>query len=156
MKRTESLEKTLMLGRIEGRRRRGSQGMKWSDGITNSMTWVWASSGRWWWTGKPGMLQSMGSQWVRHDWATELNWNETHLAFLSFLYYSFIHSFTHLSHYLVSSSSTPPTCYPPTNPLIYLPVLLPHPPSFFYHLYHCCYYCLVAKLCPTLLWPYEL
>ena len=37
MKRTESLEKTLMLGRIEGRRRRGSQGMKWSDGITNSM-----------------------------------------------------------------------------------------------------------------------
>ena len=38
MKRTESLEKTLMLGRIEGRRRRGSQGMKWSDGITNSMT----------------------------------------------------------------------------------------------------------------------
>ena len=37
-------------------------------------TWVWASSGSWWWTGKPGMLQSMGSQRVRHDWATELNW----------------------------------------------------------------------------------
>ena len=37
-------------------------------------TWVWASSGIWWWTGKPGMLQSMGSQRVRHDWATELNW----------------------------------------------------------------------------------
>ena len=35
-------------------------------------TWVWASSGSWWWTGKPGMLQSMGSQRVRHDWATEL------------------------------------------------------------------------------------
>ena len=35
-------------------------------------TWVWASSGSWWWTGKPGMLQSMGSQWVRHDWETEL------------------------------------------------------------------------------------
>ena len=34
-------------------------------------TWVWASSGSWWWTGKPGMLQSMGSQRVRHDWATE-------------------------------------------------------------------------------------
>ena len=71
MWRTDSLEKTLMLGKIEGRRRRGSQGMKWSDGITNSMTWVWASSGRWWWTGKPGMLQSMGSQWVGHDWETE-------------------------------------------------------------------------------------
>ena len=37
-------------------------------------TWVWASSGSWWWTGKPDMLQSMGSQRVRQDWATELNW----------------------------------------------------------------------------------
>ena len=39
-------------------------------------TWVWASFRRWWWTGKPGVLQSMGSQSVRHDWATELNWTE--------------------------------------------------------------------------------
>ena len=37
-------------------------------------TWVWASSGRWWWTGRPGVLQSMGLQRVRHNWATELNW----------------------------------------------------------------------------------
>ena len=37
-------------------------------------TWVWVSSWSWWWTGKPGVLQSMGSQRVRHDWATELNW----------------------------------------------------------------------------------
>ena len=37
-------------------------------------TWVWVSSGNWWWTGKPGVLQSMGSQRVRHDWATELSW----------------------------------------------------------------------------------
>ena len=36
-------------------------------------TWVWASSRSWWWTRKPGMLQSMGLQRVRHDWATELN-----------------------------------------------------------------------------------
>ena len=36
-------------------------------------TWVWASSGSWWWTEKPGKLQSMGSQRVRHDWETELN-----------------------------------------------------------------------------------
>ena len=35
-------------------------------------TWVWVNSGRWWWTGKPGVLQSMGSQRVRHDWALEL------------------------------------------------------------------------------------
>ena len=37
-------------------------------------TWVWVSSGSWWWTGKPGVLQSMESQRVGHDWATELNW----------------------------------------------------------------------------------
>ena len=37
-------------------------------------TWVWVDSGSWWWTGRPGMLQSMGSQRVGHDWATELNW----------------------------------------------------------------------------------
>ena len=36
-------------------------------------TWVWISSGGWWWTGSPGELQSMGSQRVRHDWAAELN-----------------------------------------------------------------------------------
>ena len=36
-------------------------------------TWVWASSGSWWWTGKPGVLWFMGSQRVGHDWATELN-----------------------------------------------------------------------------------
>ena len=37
-------------------------------------TWVWINSGSWWWTGRPGMLQSMGLQRVRHNWATELNW----------------------------------------------------------------------------------
>ena len=42
-------------------------------------TWVWASSGNWWWTGRPGVLQSMGSQSVKHDWATGLNW--THLTY---------------------------------------------------------------------------
>ena len=35
--------------------------------------WIWVNSGSWWWTGRPGMLQSMGLQRVRHDWATELN-----------------------------------------------------------------------------------
>ena len=39
-------------------------------------TWVWVNSRSWWWTGKPGVLQSMGSQRVRHNWATELNWAE--------------------------------------------------------------------------------
>ena len=41
-------------------------------------TWVWVNSGNWWWTGRPGELQSMGSQRVSHDWATELNtWDPT-------------------------------------------------------------------------------
>ena len=40
-------------------------------------TWVWVNSGSWWWTERPGMLQSMGSQRVGHDWETELNWTES-------------------------------------------------------------------------------
>ena len=44
MRRTDSFEKTLMLGKIEGRRRRGRQRMRWLDGITNSMTLVWVNS----------------------------------------------------------------------------------------------------------------
>ena len=73
MWRTNSLEKTLMLGKIKGRRR-GQQRMRWLDGITDWWTWVWASSGSWRWTGKPGVLEPMGLQRVGHDWATELNW----------------------------------------------------------------------------------
>ena len=48
----------------------------WDGWMASSTQWtgVWASSGSWWWTGRPGMLQSMGSQRVAHDWATELNW----------------------------------------------------------------------------------
>ena len=49
------------------------------DGWMASRTqwmWVWVNSGRWWWTGRPGVLRFMGSQRVGHDWATELNWTE--------------------------------------------------------------------------------
>ena len=48
------------------------------DGWMASSTrwaWVWVNSRSWWWTGRPGVLRFMGSQRVRHDWATELNWN---------------------------------------------------------------------------------
>ena len=45
----------------------------WMASLTQ-WTWVWVSSGSWWWTGRPGVLQSMGSQRVRHAWAIELNW----------------------------------------------------------------------------------
>ena len=71
LQRTDSLEKTLMLGKIEGRRRRGQQRMRWLDGITNLMYISLSKLGSWLWTGKPGVLQSMGSQRVRHNWATE-------------------------------------------------------------------------------------
>ena len=45
----------------------------WMTSLTQ-WTWVWVNSGSWWWTGRPGMLRFMGSQRVKHDWATELNW----------------------------------------------------------------------------------
>ena len=73
MQRTESLEKTLMLGKTEGRRR-GWQRMRWFVDIMTRCTWVWVSSKNWWWTGKPGVLQSMGvtkSQTRLSDW---INW----------------------------------------------------------------------------------
>ena len=66
MWRTDSLEKTLMLEEIEGRRRRGWQRMRWLDGITDSMDMSLSSSGSWWCTGKHGVLQFMGLQRVRH------------------------------------------------------------------------------------------
>ena len=44
--------------------------------LPSQWTWVWVNSGNWWWTGRPGVLPFMGSQRVRHDWVTELNWTE--------------------------------------------------------------------------------
>ena len=74
MLRADSLEKTLILGKIEGRRRRGRQKVRWLDGITDSMDMGLVDSGSWWWTGRPGVLWFMGLQRVGHNWATELNW----------------------------------------------------------------------------------
>ena len=83
IQRANSLEKTLMLEKIEGRRRRGRQRMRWLDGITDSMTWVWVNSRSWWWTGRPGMLAVHGvaksqtrlSDWT--DWQLQSSSSET-------------------------------------------------------------------------------
>ena len=77
MQRVDSLAKTLMLGGIGGRRRRGGQSMRWLDGITDSMDMFWVDSGSWWWTGRPGVLWFMGSQSRTRlrDWS-DLIWSD--------------------------------------------------------------------------------
>ena len=73
MGRTDSFEKTLILGRLKA----GGEGdyRGWDDWMAslNQWTWIWVNSGSWWWTGMPDMLQSMESQRVGHDGVTELN-----------------------------------------------------------------------------------
>ena len=74
MWRAESFEKTLMQGKIEGRRNVDDR--RWDSRMASptQWTWVYVDSGIWWCTGSPGVLRFMGSQIVGHDWATELNW----------------------------------------------------------------------------------
>ena len=67
IRRTDSLEKTVMLGKIEGRRRKGQQRVRWLDGVTDSMDMNLSKLWELVKDGKPGVLQSMGSQRVRHD-----------------------------------------------------------------------------------------
>ena len=68
-RRADSLEKTLMLGKIEG----DDKGWDGWMASPTQRTWVWASSRSCWWTGKPGVVQSMGSKRSGHNWGTELN-----------------------------------------------------------------------------------
>ena len=74
MWRTDSLEKTVMLGKIEGRRRKGWQNMRWLDGITDSMDISVSNFVNWSWTGRPGVLQSWG--YKQSDMTEQVNWTE--------------------------------------------------------------------------------
>ena len=74
MWKANSFGKTLMLGKIEGRRRGDDRGWDGWMASPTQWTWVWVNFRRWWWTGRPGVLWSMGSKRVRHHWA--LNWTE--------------------------------------------------------------------------------
>ena len=86
---TDSLEKTLMLvfWLKTGDWRQEEKGMTedemvvWMPSLT-WWTWVWVSSGSWWWTRKPGVLQSVGSQRAGHNWATEWNWTTPAIIFI--------------------------------------------------------------------------
>ena len=76
MQRTDSFKNTLMLGKIEAGREGDDRGLDcWMASLTQ-WTWVWVNSRSWWWTGRRGVLQSMGLQRVGHNWLnwTELNW----------------------------------------------------------------------------------
>ena len=74
MWRTDALERILMLGKVQGRRRRDNTG--WEDWMAslNQWIWVWVNSVSWWPTGRPGMVQFMWTQRFEHDWATKRNW----------------------------------------------------------------------------------
>ena len=80
MQRVDSSQKTLMLGGIEGRRRRGRQRIRWLDGITDSMDVSLSELQDWWWIGRPGMLRSRRCK--ESDTTEQLNWTELKLKFV--------------------------------------------------------------------------
>ena len=89
MQRVDSLEKTLMLGEIGGRRRGDDRGWDGRMASPTQWTWVRVNFGSWCWTGRPGVLWFMGSQGIGHDWATGLNWSSSVLLQMA-LFYSFL------------------------------------------------------------------
>ena len=78
-------------------------------------TWVWVSSGSWWWTGKSGVLQSMGSQRFGHDWATELNREIPVISIL--LFFKVVFESENKCRSVISDSFWPHGLYSPWNSL---------------------------------------
>ena len=137
-------------GRVWGQEEKGTTGWDgWMASPTRWM-WVWVNSGSWWWTGRPGVLQFMGSQRVRHDWATELNWTEP------------------LERYLLSQQIPPSYCLSLfyfwdmwQAPGLRMPNGYKHTSVFRLSLWNCTKWasgscCLVTKSCLTLLWTHGL
>ena len=76
MQRTDSLKRPWCWERLRAGGEGDNRGWDgWMASLTQ-WTWVWVNSGSWWCIGRPGVLQSMGSQRVGHDWSTELNWTK--------------------------------------------------------------------------------
>ena len=80
MQRADSSEKPWCWERLRAGGEGDDRGWDGWMASPTQWTWVWVNSRSWWWTGRAGVLWFMGSQRVRHDWATELNWLERHVT----------------------------------------------------------------------------
>ena len=86
--------------RLKAGREEDNRGLDSWMASPTQWTWAWVSSGCWWWTGKPGMLQSMGSQRVRYNWVTELNWTDR-IYTTCYIFYVFLFLSRNLLIYLI-------------------------------------------------------
>ena len=99
MQRTDYLKRPWCWKRLKAGGEGDDRG--WDGWMASPTQWTWVrvNSGSWWWTGKPGVLQSMGSQRIRHNWATELNW--TVLGIYSLIFCLFLGlNYSFVSHYI--------------------------------------------------------
>jgi len=153
-RRAESFEKSLMLGKTEGRRRRGHQ--RW-DGWVASLTqwkWVWVNSANWWWTGRPGVLQSMESQRVGHSWVNGLNWVIILVSTRESARGNITLSRVCVCVCVCMSSILLLYIYSIYNQYIYSILLLNYQTSSLWaDADHCWFCCSVAKSCPTFCHP---